>query len=290
MRGVRRVALALLCASVASAALAITPEEFAAMDPEQALQVPADEAIGVFGWKRQEFLFVLENALIDLRYLYRAPTGKSSKELTAAVKAFQRDRGMQQSGRLSVAEFMDLVRRGNEFWQAPVFPGPLQVDATPERVSVQGSWQPETVPERDPVQASSVRCYRSAGMCSMVTAKLLMADEEGGMFHNSAADLDVHARDFKITQWTDAGVVAEESTMCVTYTLTIDAAAQAASLEGRRSGGEKCGAASAPPRRYRLIGGYESAAPYWAARQARLLQLRSQAFQQAIARIQQRKK
>lgn len=290
MRGVRRVALALLLMSAGSAALAMTPEQFAAMDPEQALQVPADEAIGVFGWKRQDFLFVLENALIDLRYLYRAPTGKPSKALTDAVKAFQRDRGVKQSGRLSVAEFMDLVRRGNEFWQAPVFPGPLQVDASSERVSIQGSWQPETVPERDPVQASSVRCYRAAGLCSMVTAKLLMADDDGGMFHNSAADLDVHARDFKIAQWSEAGVVAEESTMCVNYTLTIDIAGRSATLEGRRSGGDKCGATSAPPRRYKLIGGYESAAPYWAARQARLLQLRSHAFQQAIARIQQKKK
>lgn len=286
MRGLHRVAVALFLASVGTVALAMTPEEFAAMDPERALQVPADEAIGVFGWKRQDFLFVLENALIDLRYLYREPTGKPSKQLTAAVKAFQLDRGMKQSGRLSVAEFMDLVRRGNEFWQAPVFPGPLQWDATPDRVSIQGSWQPETVPERDPVQTSSVRCYRGAGLCSMVTAKLLMADDDGGMFHNSAADLDLHARDFRIAQWSDAGVVAEESTMCVTYTLTIDIAAQSASIDTQSSGGEKCAAASAPSRRYRLIGGYESAAPYWSARQARLLQLRSHAFQQAIARFQ----
>lgn len=289
MRGLRRVALALLLVSAGTAAQAMTPEEFAAMDPERALQVPADEAIGVFGWKRQEFLFVLENALIDLRYLYQAPSGQPSKQLTAAVKAFQRDRGMKQSGRLSVAEFMDLVRRGNEFWQAPVFPGPLQMDATPERVSVQGSWQPDTVPERDPVQTSSVRCYRAAGLCSMVTAKLLMADDDGGMFHNSAADLDLHAHDFKIVQWSDAGVVAEETTMCVTYTLTLDLAAQSASMETRSGAGEKCGAATAPARRYRLIGGYESAAPYWAARQARLLQLRSHAFQQAIARFQKKK-
>lgn len=289
MRALRRVAVVLFCASVGSAALAMSPEEFAAMEPERALQVPADEAIGVFGWKRQDFLFVLENALIDLRYLYREPSGKPSKALTAAVKAFQRDRGMQQSGRLSVGEFMDLVRRGNEFWQAPVFPGPLQVDATPERVSIQGSWQPETSPERDPVQSSSVRCYRSAGICSMVTAKLLMADDDGGMFHNSAADLDLHARDFKVVQWSDAGVVAEESTPCVNYTLTVDIAARSAGVETRGNGGEKCGAAAAPPRRYRLIGGYESAAPYWAARHARLLQLRSHAFQQAIARITQKK-
>lgn len=289
MRGLRRLAVALFCTGVGTAAMAMTAEEFAAMEPERALQVPADEAIGVFGWKRQDFLFVLENALIDLRYLYREPTGKPSKQLTAAVKAFQRDRGMKQSGRLSVAEFMDLVRRGNEFWQAPVFPGPLQFDASAERIAIQGSWQPETLPERDPVQTSSVRCYRGASLCSMVTAKLLMADDDGGMFHNSAADLDLHARDFKVAQWSDTAVVAEETSMCVSYTLTIDLTTQTANIETRASGGEKCSAAAAPPRRYRLIGGYESAAPYWSARQARLLQLRSHAFQQAIARFQQKK-
>ena len=110
--------LAVALAGVAEPSLALSPEEFAAMEPEAALQLPVVETLSVFGWRKQEFVFVLENALIDLRYLYRAPSGHTSKELTAAVKAFQRDIGATPTGVLLVSQFIDLGQRGNEFWQS----------------------------------------------------------------------------------------------------------------------------------------------------------------------------
>ena len=86
----RRALLPLACLAVLYAPLAraITPEEFGALDPEQALRLPVMEALEVFGWRRDEFVFVLENALIDLRYLYRQPSGKPSEALTGAIRTF----------------------------------------------------------------------------------------------------------------------------------------------------------------------------------------------------------
>lgn len=281
-----RAALLLFSYALAyGTALAVTPEEFAAMEPEKALQMPAEQAIGVFGWRRQDYLFVLENALIDLRYLYRRPSGKPSAQLTAAVKAFQREYGMKPTGRLTVGEFMDLARRGNEFWQAPIYAGALTMEHTEDRLTAQGSWRAEDGKESDPVQGSSLRCYRHAGLCSVVTAKLLMADESGGWFHSSSIDLDLRARDYAISEWSNARIVAQDSTLCVVYTLTIEAEKQIAVIDTHGVAGEKCGGAPAPARRYVLAGGYEVTAPYWEARQARLLRLRSRAFQDLLAKL-----
>jgi len=283
-------ALLLLSGWLPATAQALSAEEFAAMDPERALELPAEEAIGVFGWRRQEYLFVLENALIDLRYLYRAPSGRPSNQLRAAIQAFQRDRGVAPTGKLSVGQFMDLVRRGNEFWQAPVFPGPVHIEASGDRLVAQGSWWPQDGNERDPVQSSSLRCYHNAGLCSLVTAKLLMGEESGGWFHNSAVDLDLHGRDLVVDEWSDDRVIAHDSAMCVAYTLTVDIKGQRVTMESRGTGGDKCESNNASAtRQYVLTGGYEVAAPYWEARQARLLKLRSSAFQQLIKRVQQRR-
>ena len=69
----------------AGRAAAVSVEEFGAMEPDQALRLPATEALPVFGWSAREFRFVLENSLIDLRYLYQAPSGRPSAGLSAAV-------------------------------------------------------------------------------------------------------------------------------------------------------------------------------------------------------------
>jgi len=270
-------------------AAAVSVEEFAALEPEQALRLPATEALAVFGWSAREYRFVLENALIDLRYLYQPPAGRPSAGLTAAVKAFQRDIGAKPTGILLVGQFMDLVQRTNEFWQAPVIPGPAFVIDKGEVVSAEGTWHSDQVSESDPIQTTSVRCYRSANLCSTVTARLVMAGDESGWFHSSVSDLGLRAQDWTVREWSARRIVAEDrSARCVGYLLTIDLAGEQVALERSVAGGDSCAEAPATAR-FRLVGGYEVASPYWEARQARLLSLRSTAFQNAVKRLQPRR-
>jgi len=270
----------------AGAAMAVSAEEFGAMEPEQALKLPATEALSVFGWQAAEFRFVLENSLIDLRYLYQPPSGKPSPALTAAVKAFQRDIGARETGVIQVGQFMDLVQRTNEFWQAPVIPGPAYIIAKGDLVTAEGTWHSEQVRESDPIQSTSLRCYRAANLCSMVTAKVVMAGDEAGWFHSSVSDLALHAQDWTVREWSDRQIVAEDrSARCLEYILTVDLAAEQVGMQRTVVAGASCAEAAATAT-YRLVAGYEVASPYWEARQARLLSLRSAKFQAIVKRLQ----
>jgi hypothetical protein len=274
-------------ALAAAPASAVTPEEFAAMEPEAALALPVTQALQVFGWREQEFMFVLENTLLDLRYLYRAPSGRASAQLTAAVKAFQRDTAREPTGVLLVSEFMDMAQRGNEFWQAPIYPGPAAVARSGEVITATGTWAAAGVTEPDPIQTTSIRCHPAVGVCSMATARVLMADEANGWFHAAAADLTLTQRDWRITEsGADRIVARDDDGPCVAYTLTIELAAQSATMDARPLPGEQCRSAAQPPRTYRLTHGYQVATRYWEERQARLHKLRSSAFQKLVEKVQ----
>jgi hypothetical protein len=281
-----------VCVSVAVLSLAgpargVTPEEFAALEPEEALSLPAVEAIEVFGWSRSEFLFVVENALIDLRYLYRAPTGKPSPQLTAAVKALQRDLGHEVTGTLLLGELFEVMQSGNEFWQAPIVPGPDLVSRKGDLIAAEGTWVAPGAPEPNPIQTTSVRCYRAALVCSEVTARVITDAQPGGWYHSPGMDLTLETRDYRITQWSDERVEAEEKAgPCVTYHLTVDFAQSRTTLARKPTGAAQCSAAIAPARSYTLASGYEVAARYWDEWRERTHKLRSSAFQQLVERIQ----
>ena len=284
----RRGLLPLLCCAMlqSPAAHAVTPQEFAALDPEDALRLPVLETLQVFGWRRDEFIFVLENALIDLRYLYRQPTGQPSRALTAAIRTFQREAGYPATGVLRVGEFMSLIQRGNEFWQAPIFPGPVQYSETEQSVAIEGTWVRQGGTEPDPIQSSSIRCSRAAGVCSAVTAKVMMSEGDSQWFHASAIDLALHAREWTVTQWTAERVEAEDrSSLCVVQHLVIDRAKQGAVLKSEPQADERCRSAAPAPLEYRLEGGYEVAARYWERRLKGAQTLRSKAFQQQVDRL-----
>ena len=290
--GRMRIGLAGLCLGMllgvilhAAPAAAVSVEEFGAMEPDEALRLPATEALPVFGWSAREFRFVLENALIDLRYLYQPPSGRPSTALTAAVKAFQRDIQAKPTGVILVGEFMDLVQRTNEFWQAPVYPGPAFVMSKADVVSAEGTWHSEQMRDPDPIQTTSIRCYRAAALCSMVTAKLVMAGDESGWFHSSVTDLSLRAQDWTVQEWSERRIVAEDRTArCIEYVLTIDRSQEQVTLQRRPVAGEGC-EEQTDTADYRLVAGYEVASPYWEARQARLLSLRSAAFRSAVERL-----
>jgi len=278
-------------AVVAPAALAITAEEFAALEPDKAMALRALDAIGLFGWTREEYLFVLENALIDLRYLYRAPSGKPSAQLTAAIKAFQRDIGHPATGTLLLGELFELMQSGNEFWQAPINPGSDSLSRQGDVVTAQGTWVAPDALEPNPINSSSIHCYRAASICSVVTARVMTDVQPGGWYHAPGMDLILETRDFALTQWNDEVLLAEEqSGPCVTYRLSVDLRGGPITLARQPTGAAQCSAAIAPARTYTLTSGYGVAARYWDDWRNRTHKLRSSAFQKLVEQIQSKRK
>jgi peptidoglycan hydrolase-like protein with peptidoglycan-binding domain len=283
------VCLALM--ALAPPARAITAEQFAALEPDKALALPAIDAVDLFGWTREEYLFVLENALIDLRYLYRTPSGKRSAQLTAAIKAFQRDIGHSATGTLLLGELFEVMQSGNEFWQAPITPGSGSVSRQADVVTAEGTWFAPGGLEPNPIQSTSIRCYRAASVCSVVTARVMTDLQPGGWYHAPGMDLMLEPRDFALTQWTDELVVAEETSgPCVTYRLSVDLRGGPITLTRQPTGAAQCSAAMAPARTYTLTSGYEVAARYWDEWRSRTHKLRSSEFQNLVDQIQGKRK
>jgi hypothetical protein len=275
----------------ATPARAITVEEFTALEPDKALALPALEAVDLFGWTREEYQFVLENALIDLRYLYRAPSGKSSAQLIAAIKAFQRDIGHSATGTLLLGELFELMHSGNEFWQAPITPGSDALSHKGDVVIAEGTWVAPGALEPNPIHTTSIRCYRAASLCSMVTARVITDVQPGGWYHAPGMDLILETRDFALTRWSDELVLAEETSgPCVTYRLSVDLRGGPITLARQPTGAGQCNAAIAPPRTYTLTSGYEVAARYWDEWRNRTHKLRSSAFQKLVEQLQNKRK
>lgn len=280
--------LALCAGLVASApALSITPEEYSDLAPEVALQVPMVEALPVFGWTRKEYFFIVENALIDLRYYYKEPSGASSPALMSAIRNFQSAMQHAPTGSLKVNEFVELVERTNSFWQMPILPGRVAVIREGDVVLLEGTWVSERVRDPDPVQTTQVRCRKGAALCTMATAKVHMNEAEGAWFHNNGADLEVRSVDLRVTRWDANSIEAEyQPYFCVTDTLVVDLRTDEARILRNRSEDATCAEVKAGRDTFRLVDGEERAAAFWDQRRDRAHQLRSHGFRQLVETIQ----
>ncbi|MBM3394244.1 MAG: hypothetical protein FJY37_06360 [Betaproteobacteria bacterium] len=279
---------AVMAALVVNApAWSITPEEYAELAPEVALDLPMVEALTVFGWTRKEYFFIVENALIDLRYLYREPNGTLSTALMNAVREFQRSLSHSPTGSLRVNEFVSLVERANAFWQIPILPPGASIVLEGDVLSVEGTWASERVKDPDPVQTTHIRCRRDSGHCTMATAKVRLYDADSGWFHSGSGDLEVRLADLKVSRWEAQWVEASfQSYFCATDTLVVDLRANEARLHRARTEGAVCNDVKVQRDTFKLISGDDSAADYWDKRRDRAHWLRSPAFRARVEEIQ----
>ncbi|MFN0313599.1 MAG: hypothetical protein ACKVQA_00980 [Burkholderiales bacterium] len=288
LRGLLYAGVLAACLS-AQASWSISPEVYSQLAPEVALELPILEALPVFGWTKREFYFIVENALVDLRYLYREPTGTSSALLSSAIKTFQSSLGHAPTGSLRVNEFVELAQRSNAFWQVPIFPGPFLVIRDDNVISAEGTWVTEGGSEANPVQTSKIRCRKDTSACYMASAKVRMERPGEYWFHAGAADLELHTTDMTITQWEPHRVEAEyRSHFCVTDTLVIDLRGNEARLYRDRTNTETCANVEVTRQTFKLGDGFQAAQDYWDKRQDRAHLLRSRAFQELVKKIQNR--
>lgn len=272
---------------VSSSAWGVTPEEYADLAPEVALQLPMVEALPVFGWSRKEYYFIIENALIDLRYYYGEPVGASSPKLMSAIRSFQSAMQHAPTGSLRVNEFVELVERTNSLWQVPILPPRTAVIREGDVVSLEGTWVSEQVRDPDPVQTAQVRCRQSTGQCTMAIARVHLNDAEGTWFHSNSGDLEVRMSELKVTRWDEHGIEAQyRPYFCITDTLVIDLRTDEARILRDRARDNACADVKTGRDTLRLVDGDTAAAAFWEQRRDRAHQLRSRAFRERVDEIQ----
>ena len=202
---------------------------------------------------------VVEYALYRLGFYRQTITGKESTSLRAAIKRFQKSMGAEPTGDLLMGEFIELDRRKETLDQRRIVPeNELRIVKSGDFLIAEGTWIFQNGTMRFPIQTTEIRCTRRPEECVGVTASLLDGRAE------TAADLDLSWRYWKITKWSDEEVGAEnDDSPCVAYTLTISPKANSVYQFRRGKGGEGCEQSTGAPEIMLLANGTEVAKKHY---------------------------
>ena len=103
-------------------------------------KIPILKALPALGMSKKTFIFLIGECLIDLRYLFKKPTGQQSDDLISAIKRFQSDIGQEPTGIMLMGEFEELTKRQSLLGFIPIYPGGFHVNKVGDLVSVEGTW------------------------------------------------------------------------------------------------------------------------------------------------------
>lgn len=250
--------------------LKLSDKEFESLSEEQLDKLPAIEAIMKDSIKhsknsvdqsavtksRNAFIFLIENALYELKYYIAIPHGEESPVLTKAIIDFQKNIGAAPRGILLWKEFITLSDKTSLIWPGKVQLPPFNhVVALPTYVSAEGTWVFEdNTPQLNPIQTSKINCSKDTMECEEIFAQI---DEENRL-------LNLFTDHYQITKWTNDEVVAEnDAPKCVSYTLTINFRKEQTHSFRRGKGGKDCAGIAEKPQIIRLENGFDVSQKYY---------------------------
>jgi hypothetical protein len=253
----------------------LTKEQINKLSKEKARILPAKELFSAVGISDKEFIFLVENMLLDLRYLFKRPTGKPSTELTAAIKQFQLDIGHKQTGILLAEEFEELGKRYDLIGFIPIYPSSTHILRVGNLVSAKGTWVFEKDSIANPIQTTDIICQKTSGKCWVATAEISM--------NSGNAYLSVDIEEWIITKWNDYEVQAEnDNSRCVNYTLTINTKNKEAYMFRRGKGISGCEGIAESPSILKLVDGFDVGYKYYHERLKKRSEILSSAFRKQI--------
>ncbi len=257
---------------------ALTAEELNKLPQEEARKIPILKALPVLGMSQKTFIFLIEDCFIDLRYLFKKPSGKPSAELTSAIKQFQSDIGHKPTGVMLMGEWEELAKRNGLMGFVPIYPGGFHVINVGDLVSVEGTWIFENEDNADPIQKTKIICHKSSGRCWMATARVSMPGTSS--FGTYMAQLYVDIEEYPITKWSNYEVQAEnDDSRCVSYTLTINTQKKAVHMFRRGKGNKGCERIAESPSILKLVDGFNVGYKYYQDRNKKISDVRSSAYQ-----------
>lgn len=269
---------------------ALTEEELDKLPPEKARMIPMLKVLpALLNTSQKTFLFSIENCLIDLRYLFKKPTGQLSDELTSAIKQFQSDIGQEPTGIMLMGEFEELTKRHDLIDFVPIYPSGFNVIGVGGLVSAHGTWVFENEDNADPIQTTKIICYKPSGRCWMSTAKVSMPGTS--TFGMNMASLYVDIEEWPVTKWGTYEVQAEnDDSQCVSYTLTINIKNKETHMFRRGKGIQGCEGIAESPSILKLVDGFHVGYEYYQDRNKNLSNIRSSAFQKLVKEMHSNEK
>jgi len=268
---------------------ALTEEELNKLPPEEARKIPILKALPALGMSQKTFLFMIEDCLIDLRYLFKKPSGQLSDELISAIKQFQSDIGQKPTGIMLMGEWEELTKRHGLIGFVPIYPGGFHVIGVADLVSAEGTWVFEKEDNADPIQKTKIICHKPSGRCWMATARVSMPGKS--IFGMDMASLYVDIEEWPITKWSSYEVQAEnDDSQCVSYTLTINIKNKEAHMFRRGKGNKDCEGIAESPSILKLVDGFDVGYKYYQDRNNKISDIRSSAFQKLVKELLSNKK
>lgn len=259
----------LVLALVASNSIAVTESDIELMTAEEINALPFDEIQDIpylllmnkSGIGPEAGNLLAATSLAKLMYFFDT----QSNDLSAAIKKFQRDIGVEQSGELTFGEFTQLTDRAEALnindVNLPGFTEQLFVYENDGYMSVQGTWIIDGENIAYPINTAQITCYGASSSCQQAQAKLLSLTDAS----NQNLILDVFS--YTVVSWVDGEIIARPTTPseCRNQTLTINSRTGDVfemQTNGNREGCEILD----KPRISRLVAGYQLSRDYWNAK------------------------
>ena len=202
----------------------------------------------------------------------------SEKQVSEAIKKFQRDIGQPETGELTMGQFEELQLRSTRFTDTPVylptFGDDLKVYGYLDSVTTEGTWIIEGEKIFNPINHSKVNCNKSQGTCEVFQAYADIPKLGGrGLFGQieDSYTLQLTKDTFKVMSWTDSEVISQAGSKCRSTIMTINIKNNEV-FQITRNKGNDCdvGIAKFPklekPRISKLIPGYKFSYEFWSNR------------------------
>ncbi|MCH7685658.1 MAG: hypothetical protein IH899_03080 [Planctomycetes bacterium] len=173
-----------------------------------------------------------------------------SDKLRNAIREFQRDLSREQTGTLLYGEFQELSNRHDLVQPDPIgLSSFMNVNSYGGYAVAEGTWIfTDGTKLADPMQTSKIECWQHQGVCREALASV----------SGSSNLLGVDTFEMTITKWTDTEIVAEDdSSRCVSYTLSLNLTAKQATKFRRNKGGESCDLVAQEPQILKLVEGFD---------------------------------
>ena len=180
-------------------------------------------------------------------------TGKLDDRTQSALKNYQRNIGLPQTGDIDYRTLMSLTEDNKTLDQPLPYlpPAAFHADQWEKALHVQGTWAKEGDPSFDAIQTSKIVCFRDQKQCIESTALLLNV---------TAPVLDVQTHVYAIKEWDDEKLVSTpyDGEPCATSILRVNRKHKAVTrFTAYQQEEGRCAKVKTHDSQYRLVNGQD---------------------------------
>lgn len=272
------------------------PEDIIKKMPARLLFAKMADESEDFSASPEMITLLLSLPLRELFYL-APPMQHNERDYLSAVRDFQSDIGVEQTGELTIGQYSELSRMFTRRRDTPIYAStPMSVYVIDGYATAQGTWIIEGEDIAYPVNTAKVECSQRSMDCTMVQAEVAVPSLDSDQ---TSYGLTLTTIRYEVISWKEDEVVARGigglGPQCRTTLLTLNSSTEEVYEIARNAASEGCGVQDSPfslpplesPRISRMVDGWDVTYEYWQQRKRKTSEylnsrIRDEAFLHAL--------